>query len=349
MTVVCRGMTAVPGHGIEPRPVGTDTVFDLASVTKVTATLPLAMIALRDGALRLDDAARKYLPELAAGKDWNASITIRRLLSHSSGLPAWRPYFVRLRGSGEYLASIASESPSYAPGAGFEYSDLGFMLLGWILERAMGGDFRTLARRFVFEPLGMVATGFRPLDRDGGRMKEYAATELGNAFERGMAMDYAEGRPVIGGRSDSFPLDPAAVESFPWREGAIVGQVHDANCHYGLGGVSGHAGLFSTIGDMSRYPAFWDRGGVLPDELRDESFSRQTPPGFAARGLGWALEDDGVACHTGFTGTSIRYSPNDGSATISLTNRVHPSVRDGIADWRKNLAQAAGSCAAGLA
>ncbi|OHD21570.1 MAG: hypothetical protein A2Y38_02425 [Spirochaetes bacterium GWB1_59_5] len=168
---------------------------------------------------------------------------------------------------------------------------------------------------------------------------DFAPTELGNQFERGMALAYAEGRPVVGGQGSSFSLSASEVDGFAWRTGLIRGAVHDSNCHYGLGGASGHAGVFSTAPDLIRYLDFWKPGGALSPELRAETFLRQTPDGSIARGLGWIL-DGGLVTHTGFTGTSLRYDPARGNATIALTNRVHPRVADGIAPWRLELAAA---------
>lgn len=323
-------------------------VFDLASLSKIVATLPLVLLGLASGRIEPDDRADRFLPELAtgAGSGWNHAITVRGLLSHTSGLPAWRPYYVRLRGRSSYLAAIADEQAAYPPGTRVEYSDLGFMLLGWLVERVFDTGVDELARDRVWKPLGMVDTSYRPMaggltgPHDDGL---FVPTEEGNGYEHSMALAYAEGRPVAGGHSESFRLETEDVESFLWRTGVIQGQVHDGNCHYGLGGVSGHAGVFSTAGDLVRFASFWDRGGPLPLELRGQAFSVQTPAGQATRGLGWVIDTDGTAMHTGFTGTLLRYCPDDESVVVALTNRVHPRVQDGIAAWRTELARIAGT------
>jgi CubicO group peptidase (beta-lactamase class C family) len=245
-----------------------------------------------------------------------------------------------LRGKEAYLSAISDENRSYAPGTAVEYSDLGFMLLGWILERAWDDDLTALAERYVFGPLGMSTTAYLPGINPKFKGKSFAPTEHGNGFERGMALAYAERRPVIGGYGPDYPLEPADLGSLAWRDADIEGEVHDANCHYGLDGVSGHAGLFSTAGDLLRYCAFWDEGGMIGPGLRQEAIGRQTPPSSIARGLGWLLDEDGSAHHTGFTGTSLRYTPRSGTGLIALTNRVHPAVRDGIGPWRLALAAA---------
>lgn len=342
LSVAARGRLEYPAPGASSPAAGAGTVFDLASLTKIVSTLPLALLSIQSGRVGLDAEASRYLPELAAGRggSWNGSITVRRLLAHTSGLPAWRPYGVLLKGKNEYLSAIADEEPSYAPGSRVEYSDLGFMLLGWIVERAWDEELPALADRLVFGPLGMERTGYLPLALPRLSGAEYAPTETGNAYERGMALAYAEGRPVVGGRGSSFVLEPADIERLPWRRAPVLGEVHDGNCHYGLGGVSGHAGLFSTADDLVRYMDFWATRGPLSPELRAEAFRRQTPEGQTERGLGWILDADGSAMHTGFTGTALRYWPATGDATVALTNRVHPRVADGIGPWRLALAAA---------
>ncbi len=336
LVIAARGSLSWPQGGVPAVGVVEGTVYDLASLTKIIGTLPLVLLSVQLGRLGLEDRVDRFLPELSrgVGRHWNGSISIRSLLAHTSGLPAWRPYFIRLRGTAAYLAAIADEEPSYVPGAAVAYSDLGFMMLGWIVERVWDESLEALARRLVFLPLGMNETAYGTSAPPG----LVAPTETGNVYERGMALAYAEGRPVVGGHGSSFALAVADVERFAWRTDTILGAVHDSNAWYGLGGISGHAGLFSTIGDLIRYLAFWDDDGPLDPEIRAAAFARQTPRGSIARGLGWIVPDDGGATHTGFTGTSLRYDPRSGEATIALTNRVHPRVVDGIAAWRTALA-----------
>jgi len=342
LTVAARGRLEYAATDPSSPAVSADTVYDLASLSKIVATLPLVLLALQSGLAGLDDRASLYLPELASGPGgrWNDAVTIRRLLSHSSGLPAWRPYYLLYNTSSAYLAAIAAEEPSYAPGSSVEYSDLGFMLLGWIAERLWDDPLPALADRLVFRPLGMASTAYLPAALARFEGAAFAPTETGNGYERGMALAYAEGRPVVGGHGARFTPTVADVARVPWRTGTIRGEVHDGNCHYGLGGSSGHAGVFSTAADLVRYLDFWNPDRPLSPGLRAEVFRRQTPEGSLARGLGWILDPAGVATHTGFTGTSLRYDPASGDATIALTNRVHPGVVDGIGAWRTGLAAA---------
>jgi len=334
--VAARGHLSWPHLDASTGKVTAETVYDLASLTKIIGTLPLVLLSIQEGRLGLDDRADRFLPELSggAGRHWNGSLSIRTLLAHRSGLPAWRPYFVRLRGKAEYLSAIADETPSYAPGTAVEYSDLGFMMLGWIVERVWDEALDALARRLVFLPLGMSATAYGAT----APSSLVAPTEMGNMHERGMALAYAEGRPVVGGHGSSYTITVDEIDRFEWRTDTIRGAVHDSNAWYGLGGISGHAGLFSTIGDLIRYLSFWDDDGPLAPHIRAAAFTQQTPHGSVSRGLGWILSDDGSATHTGFTGTSLRYHPRTGIATVTLTNRVHPHVVDGIAAWRTGLA-----------
>lgn len=334
--VIPRGHRSWPHLDAAASVVGDETLYDLASLTKIIATLPLVLLSMQHGRLGLDDRAARFLPELSAGagRDWNGSISIRSLLAHCSGLPAWRPYFIRLRGKAAYLSAISDEAPSYRPGTAVEYSDPGFMLLGWIVERVWDEPLDALARRLLFLPLGMRDTGYGPV----ASQASVAPTEVGNMYERDMALAYAEGRPVVGGNGSSYRIAVDEVDRFAWRTDTIRGAVHDSNAWYGLGGVSGHAGLFSTAGDLLRYLVFWDVDGPLDTEIRSVAFARQTPAGSPSRGLGWILSDDGSVTHTGFTGTSLRYHPETGRATVTLTNRVHPRVIDGIAAWRTSLA-----------
>ncbi len=314
------------------------SVFDLASLTKIVATLPVSLLTIQSGRMALDDPASRWLPELAAGAggSWNGAITIRSLLGHFSGLPAWRPYFVRCRDRAAYLSAIADEAASYAPGTTVEYSDLGFMLLAWILERVWDEALPALVDRLVLSPLGMGLTGYPAAARLRFADAAFVPTEAGNEYERSMTLAYAEGRPVVGGPAGRYRIGVAELDGVPWRRGVILGEVHDGNCHYGLGGVSGHAGLFSTAEDLVRFMAFWGPSGPLGPALRAEAFRRQTPDGASPRGLGWIL-DGPAATHTGFTGTMLRYRPGDGRALVALTNRVYPSVKDGIGAWRQAL------------
>ncbi|MGI8692999.1 MAG: serine hydrolase domain-containing protein [Geodermatophilaceae bacterium] len=323
------------------REMRTDTVFDLASLTKPLATTAVALALVDRGAVALDEEVTRYLPELAAVT--GAGVTIRRLLTHASGLSGWRPLYTRAHGQEEYLRSIAELGIAYPPGSRFEYSDLGLLTLGIALERLAGVGLDSLARELVFGPLGLSDTGYcPPPDPD-----RYAATEDGNAFERRMAVW-------------------AGVDFGRWRRGCYPGEVNDGNAHYGLDGVSGHAGLFGTAQDVGVLGQLWLDGGayegtrVLSAAAVRLATTNQSPPQCAPRGLGWALGSsqppgrseltradagffppaaspwvprssgellsDRAFGHTGFTGTSIWCDPDTELVAVLLTNATHPVV-----------------------
>jgi CubicO group peptidase (beta-lactamase class C family) len=291
-----------------------DTVFDLASLTKVTATLPCLLYLIGRGDIGLDEAAGRYLPEFAGpGKD---RVTVRQLLSHSSGLPAERKYWQRLHDPGEVRAAALAEPLAAAPGSTVCYSDVGFIVLGEIAVAVAGCGLGELARDVVFGPLGMATTRYLPPPEWAGRT---AATEA-------VAVPHGS--------------SPAATGT------AKIGVVHDENAA-ALGGVAGHAGLFSTAMDLARYAAAWagngNTGGLLDGGqpgrgafwgMRAEALRCQTDGLGGRRGLGWGLRGDRFdnmgpgwpsagAGHTGFTGTSLSIDPVTGLWAVLLTNAVH--------------------------
>lgn len=246
-------------------PMAPETIFDLASLTKVTATLPAVLQLVDARVLGLDEPVGAYLVEFGVD-GWRRGVTVRRLLSHSAGFPAWRALYLDGVGAASYLATIAGVEPAYEPGTATVYSDLGFILLGELVRRVTGEDLAVFAAREVFASLGMTETMFRPPPALRHRI---AATEVGNPYERGMA----------GERAGAFR---------GWRTDLIWGEVHDGNAWYGLGGVAGHAGLFGTARDLYRYGLCWLQGGVLDrvrllsEQIVAEAVREQAP----GRGLG---------------------------------------------------------------
>ena len=304
-------------------PMVEGTIFDLASLTKVVATLPATLLLASDGALKLDDPVGKILPEFGTA-GWKGETTIRRLLSHTAGLPAWLPLYLDHRGPEQYLAAIAQTPPVARPGDQVLYSDLGFILLGEVIRRISGQDIARFVSTELFAPLGLHTTMFNP----PATMKDrIAATEQGNVTEIGMC----------GARADAYPR---------WRREVIWGETNDGNSFYGLGGVAGHAGLFGTASDLARYGQFWLKKGIwngrqiLAEALVGEATRDQAP----GRGLGWRLPtpdvqrepDPGTALghgaygHTGFTGTSLWIDPARELVIVLLTNRLHPVARTEI-------------------
>jgi serine-type D-Ala-D-Ala carboxypeptidase len=305
-------------------PMTAETMFDLASLTKVVATLPSILRLVDRGELGLDDAAGTILLEFGT-TGWKNDVTIRRLLSHSAGLPAWLPLYLDRAGAEAYLEAISQVEPVAQPGERVVYSDLGFILLGEVVRRLTGLDVAHFAAREVFAPLGLRDTGYAPAASLRPRI---AATERGNVTEIGMC----------GERAPAFPR---------WRREVIWGEVNDGNCFYGLNASSGHAGLFGTAADLARYGQLWLQGGtcdgyrVFGEELAAEATREQAP----GRGLGWRVvpstsvpetNDPGAPLgaraygHTGFTGTSLWIDPSRALVAILLTNRLHPTARPEI-------------------
>ncbi|MGG1658150.1 serine hydrolase domain-containing protein [Brevibacillus sp. NRS-1366] len=350
---VCKGMT---GLGPEATPVDIYTLYDMASLTKVMVTLPLVLISVQEGKLSLTDAITTYLPELAEGEDKEskAKIKVIHLLTHTSGLPAWRPFFLLANSKSKYLRQIAHEPMVDSPGREVIYSDLGFMLLGFLLERIWDEELDVLAKRLIFEPSGMIHSSYLPLAQAHLRELNIAPTEKGNSFEGNMAVHYLA--ELSAGRPQYAKEWQQKLGTYTWRKDVICGTVHDCNAYYGLGGVSGHAGLFSTLADVQRYMQIWtsDDAPVRIDAvLRAHSTRSLTDPSVHRRGLGWIISSSGgslaqvaAGCsggdvvsgrafgHTGFTGTSIWSDPAREVTVITLTNRVHPEVSPLIGSWR---------------
>lgn len=316
-------------------PMGVDAIFDVASLTKVTATTPVILQLVAEGKIGLDQPVGEILPEFGT-EGFKAGVTIRRLLTHSAGFRDWIPGFVDGVGEAFYLAEFARTQPEWEPATRVLYSDPSFITLGAVVHRVTGETVDKVAARTVFAPLGMTDTMYQPPRGLRGRI---VATEIGNGLEAGKA----PGRvPVTGA----------------WREDLIRGEVHDGNAWYGLGGVAGHAGLFSTVRDLFRYGRMWLQGGeldgvrVLPEDLVAEAITNQTPFGDASdvRGFGWRLlppagtpevnPDSGRGMgsrafgHTGFTGVSLWMDPDLDLTVVLLTNRVHPVVTNDYMETR---------------
>jgi uncharacterized protein YbbC (DUF1343 family)/CubicO group peptidase (beta-lactamase class C family) len=281
-------------------PVTPDTLSDLASLTKVVATTTAAMILVDEGRLDLDRAVASYLPGFCDGA--RERVTVRHLLAHASGLPAWAPLYRVTSGRAGALAHVEATALEHEPGTRSVYSDLGVILLGAVLERVAGEPLDGFVARRVFAPLGLTDTVYCPDERHRSRL---APTELD-----------------------------------PWRGRMLHGVVHDENA-YAMGGIAPHAGLFSTAGDLSRFAQMLLGGGVY-DGRRIVSaetlalFTRRAGlPAGSSRALGWDTPSDDSSAgafvsprafgHTGFTGTSIWIDPDRRLFVILLTNRVHPT------------------------
>ncbi len=307
------------GHSVtEPYRIAAtlDTIYDLASLTKPLITGMLCSKRIESGELTLDGSVAHYLPEFDR-PDKN-QITIRHLLTHTSGLPAWRPLYILAEGEPDRAAStIAAEPLEYEPGTHVIYSDLGFITLGLLLERMTGSEIVTLAQQEIIEPLRMRATFFNPTV---SLQTGIAACETGNAYER--QTSEAMGKIGYG----------------KWRENLIWGEVHDANAHF-LGGAAGHAGLFSNVTETMRLAQqFLGNTSRLLEAKTCALFSTNMTEGLnEARSIAWqlaatpesaagpALPPDSFG-HSGFTGTSCWIDPHHERVFVLLTNRTHARV-----------------------
>lgn len=275
------------------------TLWDMASLTKVIGLTSAMMLLVESRQLDLDAPVRRYVPEFQGRlKD---DVTIRHLLTHSSGLPAWRPLYKESESPAGAMALAIATPLDTAPGIRMVYSDLGVIILGDVVQRVSGQRLDVFLRERVFEPLGMRETIYRP---DSSLHRRIAPTEVD-----------------------------------PWRQRHLRGEVHDENA-YALGGVSGHAGLFSSGRDLVRLARMYLQDGTLDGR---RFVSAQTAARFTSvqdsvlshRALGWETPNGTNSAgrlmskrafgHTGFTGTSFWIDQERGVFVILLTNRVNPT------------------------
>jgi len=266
------------------------TVYDLASLTKVVGLTTAVMLAVEDGKLELDAPVQRYVPAFEGeGKE---QVTIRMLLAHGSGLPAWRPLF-REAGTREAAFALADTTPLTAPPVTMDvYSDLGLIVLTQAVEAVYGERLDSLLARRIFQPLGMTSVRFLPT---------------------------------------AEPARIAPTELDPWRGRVLRGEVHDGNAAR-LDGVSGHAGLFGSAPDLLRFAEwvlgdgwpgireFTRRQNLIPGSSRALGWDTPSPGG-----SGGAFLSSTSFGHTGFTGTSLWIDPERRLAIVLLSNRVNPT------------------------
>lgn len=289
------------GYGEYDAPMREDAIFDLASVTKVVATTTAAMLLAEHGQIELDAPVQRYLPAFAgAGKE---KVTLRHLLTHSSGLPPFKRYFLESLPPGAIISRILQEPLEFEPGSETRYSDLGMILLAKIVESVSGQSLDRFCQEKIFAPLAMRDTYFNP--------PAYLASRI------------------------------PPTEFDPWRGRMVHGVVHDENA-FALGGVAGHAGLFSTANDLAAFLQMLLNDGTFAGEqlLKPATISqftrRQNLVDGSTRALGWdtrSAENSSSGGyfsidaygHTGFTGTSVWIDPGRRLFVILLSNRVHPA------------------------
>ncbi len=314
-TVVFHEAVGTGGVPPDDQPVHLESIYDLASLTKPLATSTALLCLVQDGHLHLDQPVSQWVDELRGSLFAGAGL--RQLLSHQAGLPAWRPYYEQLAPSGlpprneeerrqrvhALLNAIASEPIEYQPGSQSLYSDLGFMVLGEIVERCAGASLAAYCRRRIYEPLGISSLAFL-------------------------------------GCGETITEDPTRIvptERERWRNRLLRGEVHDENA-YALGGCAGHAGLFGTAHAVGQLSAAWlqavqGREGVLSPALAKQFTHRQSDT--SSWGLGWDTPSPPSSSgtrfssrafgHVGFTGTSLWIDPSCDLEVMIVSNRVHPT------------------------
>ncbi len=306
---------------VEPEiiPTRPDAIYDAASLTKVVATTPAILLLMESGQIELDGPVHRYLEDYTDGK--GTDLTIRHLLTHTSGLPPGIPLSIETKGGSKKwegyetaLALAVAERPRTEPGTQFVYSDINFILLGEIIQRVTGRTLEAFTREEVFEPLGMVDTGYLP-----------------------------------------SPDLKSRIAPTNWEDGEMLrGAVHDPVCRR-AGGVLGHAGLFTTAADLARFSRMILNKGELNGirlfqrESVELMTSTQSPDQVEAlRGLGWDIDTGysqqrgslfpvGGFGHTGFTGSSLWIDPHSNSFVIFMSNRTHPDGKGNVLELRGQL------------
>jgi len=275
------------------------TIYDLASLTKIIATTSLMVQLVDQGRVALDAPVVRYLPAWRGPRA--SEVTVRQLLTHSSGLAAWRAFYKEATDRADARAQLMLVGPDAPPGTRYVYSDMNFMLLGMVAEQVTGMTLDSAFQKMVARPLRLADTRFRP--------------------------------------DSSLRLRIAPTEFDPWRQRQARGEVHDENA-FRFEGVSGHAGLFSTGDDMARVARLWLNGGELDGNRLSSAgtvaqFTRAQDTLVSRRALGWETPTGTNSAghrmstrafgHTGFTGTSIWIDPTRDLFVVLLTNRVNPT------------------------
>lgn len=297
---------------VEPveRPIGEDFLFDVASLTKVLVTSLIYAKLVEEGLISLRQRVAELAPEFGktpAGTSYiKEKVTLWMLLSHASGLPAWIPFYRTCRTRDEVFEEALRVFPSHEAGKDVVYSDINYIVLTYLAEKLTGERIDELFEKLVVRPLNLRRTTFNPLERGFSR-SEVVATEV-----------------------------------VDWRGGTVVGVVHDENA-LAMGGISGHAGLFTTTPDTARIVdeilcAYEGRCDAIISKHSAMAMLSPWACGEVCYGLGWRVQGPSwglsaltdykhihVAEHTGFTGTSILLAPEERFAVIFYTNRVHPS------------------------
>jgi len=323
----------------EPEKMTTEHMFDIASLTKMIGTTTSMMLLVDRGLVNIEDPAGKYIK--AFNTPDKAGITIRNLLTHTAGLYEWYPMYYRASNKQETFKLIGELPLAFPIGAGRHYSDLGFTVLGEIIEKVSGLPLDKFEEENIFIPLGMNHTMFNPLTKN--RNFKIAATSPGNPYEKRMVYD-----PSLGFQFKE--IKPGQWNG--WRHYVVKGEVSDGNAWYAEKGVAGAAGLFSTVDDLQKLvDMLMDKGKVGGKQFISENTINTflTKDRFK-NGLGWMMDPEnsfmkdapeGSFGHTGFTGTSIAVVPQQHLSVILLINREQMGLIDNKEYYNVNAIRAA--------
>ena len=311
----------------QPEQMTTGYMFDIASLTKVVGTTTSIMLLVDRGLIKVDDPVGKYIKAFAAPD--KAAITIRHLLTHTAGLYEWYPMFYRAHNKQETFKLISELPLAFPIGAGRHYSDLGFTVLGEIVEVVSGQPLNQFEEQHIFIPLGMAHTMYNPLTK--GQHYKIAATSLGNPYETRMVHD-----PSLGFQFKE--IDPNSWNG--WRRYVLKGEVNDGNAWYAEKGVAGAAGIFSTVDDLQKLVDMLMRKGKADGKpfISEATINTFLTKDKFNNGLGWMMDPansfmkngpEGTFGHTGFTGTSIAVIPSKEISIILLINRQQMGLTNG--------------------
>jgi CubicO group peptidase (beta-lactamase class C family) len=309
-----------------PEKMTVDHLFDIASLTKVIGSATSVMLLADRGQINIEDPVCKYIKAFYTPD--KKGITIHNLLTHSAGLYEWYPLYYLASNKQQCFKLIGELPLMYPVGEQRRYSDLGFILLGEIIEIVSGLPLEQFMKQNIFQPLGMKNTDFNPLTSFGS--VKIAATSAGNPYEKRMVCDSILGFKIK-------EIDPARWNG--WRNYILKGEVNDGNTWYANGGISGAAGLFSTADDLQKLIDMLINKGMLGSI---QFISARTVKTFLTKdkfnnGLGWMMDPsnsfmenapEGSFGHTGFTGTSITVIPRDKISIILLINRQNTGLLD---------------------
>ena len=301
-----------------------NSIFDIASLTKVIGTTTSVMLLVDRGLLRVEDPVCKYIKAFNTSE--KKEITIRNLLTHTAGLYEWYPLYYRASNKNESYKLIGELPLQFPVGEQRRYSDLGFVLLGEIIEIVSGLPLDKFMQKNIFLPLQMSSTAYNPLST--ANFKNIAATSHGNPYEKRMVYDSTLGFKIK-------EINPRQWNG--WRNYTLRGEVNDGNAWYANGGISGAAGLFSTVDDLQKLVDMLIRKGnagsvQLISEKTVQLFLTQDK---FKNGLGWMMDPDnsfmkngpeGTFGHTGFTGPSITVVPEYNLSVILLINRQNTGL-----------------------